>query len=275
MKRVALAVTVLGLVSAVAVAAEPDPNVSAHGDRNRVNTNLDLSGQDTKAGPPRPSNAKPSDTIVEYYASCGDPTPDGGCVHKRCGAGEWEYIRVETERARPEVGTEDLQCGLPDNGMRSLAIQEFYQTQVKVPAPKMHPPDQRTLVNFPNVLWTDFTGYERDTDIQAADVRLKFTPVSYRWNFGDGKTLTTKNPGKPYDPDLTDRVDQVEDQYPVTHRFTDTGKATISVTVVLNGQFSVNGGPWQPITGSIQATSPDVTIDVAQARGQLILPRRN
>ncbi len=268
----------LGLLPTAPVAAEPTPNVTAEGEGKWASTYLDLDGQNTQPDPPSPVSGSVSYPQVtrSISPSCDvEGTAGGVLCGVSCAEGQIEYVvitrRIESPGAPPKV-TEDLECGLPDQSIQSLAVQEFYQTQVKIPSPEMHPPDQRTLVNLPNVLWSDFTGYEHDTDIQNADVRLKFTPVKYTWNFSDDKSLTTTEPGKPYDPDLTDRVDQVEDQYPVTHRFTDTGKATISLTVVINGQYSVNGGTWQPITGSLQATSPNVAITVYEARGQLILP---
>jgi len=67
----------------------------------------------------------------------------------------------------------------------------------------------------------------------------------------------------------------VEEQYPVTHRYTDTGDFTTTVTIVIGGQFSVNGGGWQPIAGSLSATSPGSPLNVAEARGELILPGGN
>ena len=279
---IAVLVTPVLVLGSIPVSAKPTPNVTAEGNGSRATTRLNMGDQNTepdplpaaKPGPvsyPRVTRSVSPNCVTEGLVSgvlCGVP----------CEQGQIQYVvttqRVEAEGAVPQV-TEDVECGLPDQSVESLAIAEFYQTQVKVPAPGMHPPDGRTLVNFPNVLATSFTGYEQNTDITAAKVRLKFTPIKYVWNFSEGKPLTTTNPGKPYDPELTDRLDQIEDQYPITHRFTDTGNATISLTVIINGQFSVNGGAWQPITGSIQATSPNVNITIYEARGELILPPRS
>ncbi len=281
MKRLVVVaiVVVLGVTPTFSVSAEPTPKVNSEANGHRADTYLDLDGQNTQPDSPPASSGAVSYPLVTRSISPNcrvEGTAGGVLCGVSCEEGQIEYVvitrRIESQGAPPKV-TEDLECGLPDRSVQSLAIQEFYQTQVKVPAPTVHPANGLTLVNFPNVYSTDFTGYEHDTDIQTAKVRLKFTPVKYVWDFGDGKSLTSTQPGKPFDKKLTDRVQEMERVYPITHRYTDTGKFTSTVTIVINGQYSVNNGPWQPITGSLQATSPGLQLDIAQARGELITPK--
>ncbi|MGH3545148.1 MAG: PKD domain-containing protein [Mycobacteriales bacterium] len=248
--------------------AEPTPNVDVRGDRSWVKTDLNIGGQPQRSQAP----SKFSDSVYELSPACVIGSLKESCEPVPCGDGDREYVQIEEDRAGTFKGFEVL-CGLPDQSAQSLAVAEFYSTEVRVPAPRVHPGNGLTLVNFPCVYSTDFAGYEQGTDIASADVRLKFTPVSYIWNFGDGKTKTTSVPGEPYDAELTDHVWQMEEQYPVTHRYTDTGNFSSTVTIVFKGEFSVNGGGWQPISGSIQSTSPGSPLDVAEARGELILPR--
>jgi len=193
------------------------------------------------------------------------------CVPDKCANGQDQYIRI-VEDLQKGGSTVSLFCGAPKTDPGVLAVQEFYRAPVKVSVPTVAP-QTTTFANFPNIFWSDVQAYEEPTGITVANVRLKFVPVSYRWSFGDGETKTTTDPGKPHDPELTKVIQDIEKNYDHTHRYAQTGTFDLKLTVIFNGQYSVNGGGWTDITGSVQATSPAHPLTVKQALGQLIRPR--
>ncbi len=266
-----LVVLALSVTLTEPAVADPTPDVAVRAKGSQVHTNLKLDGQDERSTPP-PVPATPSDIVVKTRPTCGDKaTAEGGdCPPRPCGNGDREYLQIKETRAG-EFRDYKVICGLPDSTPQSLAIKEFYSTQVKVSPPRIAP-ETTTLANFSNIYWSDVTTYEQATGIHAANVRLKFVPVSYRWNFGDGKSVTTSDPGKPWDPELTKTMSDAEKNYTNTHRYANTGTFDTTLTVIFNGQYSVNGGPWADIAGSIQATSPPHPLLVKEARGELIKP---
>lgn len=268
---VVVSILVLGLAPAIVARAESTPQVSVQGSDDKANTYLNLDGQNERSTPP-PAPAAPSDIVVKTRPTCGDKaTAEGGdCPPRPCGNGDREYLQI-TETRAGEFRDYKVICGLPDSTPQSLAVKEFYSTQVKVSPPRIAP-ETTTLANFPNIYWSDVKTYEQATGIKTANVRLKFIPVSYRWNFGDGKSTTTSDPGKPWDPELTKTMSDAEKNYTHTHRYANIGTFDTTLTVIFNGQYSVDGGAWADIAGSIQATSPPHPLLVKEARGELIKP---
>jgi hypothetical protein len=102
--------------------------------------------------------------------------------------------------------------------------------------------------------------------------------MEYRWNFGDDSTpMTTDNPGREWKRENNDTnvTQDVEKNYEITHRYQQLGTFDTTLTIVFNGQYSVNGGPWVDIAGSLTATSAPHSLRVREARGELILPPGN
>ncbi|MGQ4553715.1 hypothetical protein ACUIAJ_06200 [Dermabacteraceae bacterium CCM 9519] len=75
------------------------------------------------------------------------------------------------------------------------------------------------------------------------NVTIKATPTSYTWHLGDGYTLTTTRPGRPF-PNKD-----------ITHRYYNEGWADAYLETTYAGQYQVNGGEWKPIDGTITVTS--------------------
>ncbi|MGQ4554239.1 hypothetical protein ACUIAJ_08950 [Dermabacteraceae bacterium CCM 9519] len=75
------------------------------------------------------------------------------------------------------------------------------------------------------------------------NVTIKATPTSYTWHLGDGYTLTTARPGRPF-PNKD-----------ITHRYYNEGWADAYLETTYTGQYQVNGGEWKPIDGTITVTS--------------------
>ena len=64
-------------------------------------------------------------------------------------------------------------------------------------------------------------------------VQLHIVPSQFAWQFGDGESLVTAEPGSAY-PDLD-----------VTHRYLKKGKVAPSVDTTYTAEFRVNGGAWR------------------------------
>src|SRR5699024_12263776 len=64
----------------------------------------------------------------------------------------------------------------------------------------------------------------------------------------DGNTITTTDPGEPYPSEV------------VSATYTQEGWYDITLTTTFSGQFSVDGGEWQDIDGTIEVTSDPVPI---------------
>jgi hypothetical protein len=126
------------------------------------------------------------------------------------------------------------------------------------------------LVNAETVLWAG-TGPDRSLPSvtilgRAVQLRIHFDRAD--WDFGDGSTDTTADPGKPYDSHGDPcRTAQCLDYY--GHTYAQTGVMTITLTVTWHAQYRL-GATWTDIAGTITGPTSRRVLTVKQARGILV-----
>ena len=153
-------------------------------------------------------------------------------------------------------------CGIPPDvtpmvtpGMVAAAL-----TRVPLPAAalKVQPANGRTLVNFETNFYTELQPLDRTITLLGQQVALHIVPSQFGWRFGDGGSLTTAEPGSPYP------------QLDVTHSYLKKGRVAPSVDTTYTAQFSVNGGPWQEVPGSVTIAGEPVELEVLTATPTLV-----
>lgn len=183
----------------------------------------------------------PADMLFWFYAG-----PPGVATPS---AAQWQ----RTGQACLRPGEARARQVIPD-----FTLQDF--RRLPLPPGKTHiePPNLRTLVNVPTNVYVVSRPVTLSTTLVGFPVQVRATPVSYRWSFGDGSTLHTEDPGAPY-PDLR-----------TTHTYTKPATASVVLTTAYAGEYSVAGGPWQPVDGVALVDSPAVSLTVVEARGELV-----
>lgn len=132
--------------------------------------------------------------------------------------------------------------------------------RLPLPAGVVHiqPGSGRTLVNVPTNVYVVVGEATIPTTVLGQPVRVRATPVGYRWSFGDGGGLVTTDPGAPY-PDLR-----------TTHTYTAAGPVRIGLSTTYRGEYSVAGGSWLPVDGTAEVASAPVPLTVVAARAELV-----
>lgn len=132
--------------------------------------------------------------------------------------------------------------------------------RVRLPEPDLsvQPPGGRTLINFETNFFTAAEPFTETVTLLGRRVDLDISPSQFRWAFGDGEGLTTTEPGAPY-PDLE-----------LTHTYLEQGQVRPQVTTVYTADYRVDGGPWQPVPGSVDITSDPVDLTVTEVTNQLV-----
>jgi hypothetical protein len=132
--------------------------------------------------------------------------------------------------------------------------------RVPLPASELgvQPPGGRTLVNFETNFFTDDGGFTRVVRLLGQRVVLRIWPASFGWRFGDGASRETVSAGSPY-PDLE-----------VTHRYLDRGRVAARVDTTYAAEFSVNGGPWREVGGTVTIPGDPEGLRVVTARPVLV-----
>jgi hypothetical protein len=99
---------------------------------------------------------------------------------------------------------------------------------------------------------------------EAADVR--FTPVEWGWNYGDGDERSTSTAGASWD-----QLDQ--DEFTPTdtsHVYENAGDYTVRTRVAFTAEYRFAGGAWVPLGGSITIPVDALDVHVAGARTVLV-----
>ncbi len=122
-------------------------------------------------------------------------------------------------------------------------------------------PAGKTLVNLDTIVYTDQAKVSSTTvTLLGFPVLVEATPMSYTWRFGDGATVTTESPGKPYPAKE------------ITHKYLKRASLGITLTTNYAARFNVDGTGWQYIAGTVPITGPATPLQVQEAVPVLVEP---
>lgn len=125
----------------------------------------------------------------------------------------------------------------------------------------VQPPGGKTLVNFEtNFYTTNDRARSIPVRLLGQTVTVTARPIAYRWNFGDGTSITTDSPGRPY-PNLD-----------VSHTYDRADPVVVSIdTQYGDASFTVNGGPPETIPSTVWVTGSTQDLEVVEALPQLVV----
>ena len=168
----------------------------------------------------------------------------------------WDTVPIATSRfATMRV----IVCLSVAEAPKAAVTQQQFR-RLPIPAPEIivEPSGGHTLINIGTNFLTRKRPVVLPTTVLGQAIQVKATPASYQWTYGDGTTFTTTNPGARYPALLT------------PHTYHQPGTYTVRLRTTFTGEYSVNGGPWQPINGTATTTSPPVTITAEERRAVII-----
>jgi hypothetical protein len=147
----------------------------------------------------------------------------------------------------------------PSGAVPAFTVRELQRLPLPAGTVHVQPPGGRTLVNVPTNVFVSAGPVTLATRLLGLAVRVRATPVSYRWTFGDGAVLETSDPGHPY-PAMT-----------TTHTYlAAAARVGVRLQTTYSGEYSVAGGPWLPIDGLAFVGSPPVALQVLETHAVLV-----
>ena len=139
-----------------------------------------------------------------------------------------------------------------------VTAEDFRRLPLPAAGIKVQPPNRRTLINIPTNLYADAAPVVIPTTVLGQAVRVRATPMRFRWTYGDGQGLTTVDPGAPY-PELR-----------TAHTYLQPGEQKLGLTTIYSGEYSVAGGSWLPIDGLATVNSPGTALTVFSVQNDLV-----
>lgn len=158
---------------------------------------------------------------------------------------------VDPSTGAPVFGTERWSsCSTPSSsgggGAPAVPVvteSDFQSLGVEPLVAHIGPPSGWIPIGIDMIAWAESDVQTFDMEMLGQAVQVRATPVKYVWDFGDGTVLTTSFPGRPYP------------EKDVSMRYVHQGWYEVSLVTQLSGEYSVNGGAWQPIAGTIEVAS--------------------
>jgi hypothetical protein len=162
--------------------------------------------------------------------------------------GEWELLGETCSLEEPDPPSPATPQVTP-----ALVARAFQ----RIPLPALRAitqPAEKTLINFDTIFYVDAQPLHRTLTLLGQRVELEITPSTFRWVHGDGTTTETHTAGAPY---------PAKD---VVHRY-QQAHVTVSqhVEVVWSARWSLNGGPYQDVDGTVTTVGPATPLRIAEA----------
>jgi hypothetical protein len=167
--------------------------------------------------------------------------------------GSWRVIRSECFGGTPPAyKPPKVTPAMVLSALRKVGLPEL-ATHVQ--------PDDKTLVNFDTIFWTEPKPVNVQLTILGQAVAVEAGATSYRWAFGDGDEVTTRSPGAAYP------------SKDVVHRYLDAAVTVHPhVEVTYTARFRVSGGDWQDIDDTVTTVGPDSDLRIVEGTPLLTSP---
>ncbi len=231
-----------------------------------------------------PTVADPNQYMADTHCRADGPdTKDPACDALECpaqatgGQSGTPVIWKEAPKAITNPGWTDwipvsgptcLYGAQPGNVLADIAariLTDFRQLPVN-PGTLQAQPFPHTLKGAPTNFYTSTTAQTFDVTILGQAVQLTATPTSYTYTFGDGTALgPTPATGYPIP-----QSEWLTTDTRTSHTYTNTGNYPATAATTFTGTYSVNNGPPLPINGTLNLTTPAITIQVWKTERALV-----
>ncbi|MEC9051749.1 MAG: hypothetical protein VX747_04760, partial [Actinomycetota bacterium] len=152
----------------------------------------------------------------------------------------------------------------PTDALTPDRILEAFESIPLPEAPlQVQPPGGVTLVNFDTILHTEAQPFTETVQLLNRQITFDIEPSEFTWTLGDGRTLTTTDPGRAW------RAGLPMNEY-VSHRYAKAGTVQLQLITTWSARWRLPNGPWRPVAGTVEITSPPQQLEVTTARPQLV-----
>ncbi|MDQ0743508.1 hypothetical protein QFZ62_000816 [Clavibacter sp. B3I6] len=165
--------------------------------------------------------------------------------------------------AKPPVKPADPGPAAPaDPGVMLEDVAQFVPRSASIRSQ----PNGWALVGAPVNLLTDASAHVVDGTLLGRPAQVRFVPVSFTWDHGDGTATTVEGPGASWK-----QLGQ-QDFTPTdtSHVYASVGDRQISLTIAYAPSYRFDGGGWQRIPGTLPVLVGPVVIHVLQGSTVLV-----
>jgi len=149
-------------------------------------------------------------------------------------------------------------CARPADVTPAMVASAFRRLPLTPSVLVVQPGRGWVLVNKETVVHADGGPQTLATTILGIDVTIAATPTGYAWDFGDGATLATTDPGRPW-PDGT-----------LAHTYQRVGGYRLGLTTTWSATYTLAGDPTVRDVPGTATTTGAVPLEVRERRAYLV-----
>jgi hypothetical protein len=124
-------------------------------------------------------------------------------------------------------------------------------------------PGRDTLKGAETNVYAEPAGQSFRVTVLGRGVEVRVRPVGHRFDYGDAAALDSAAPGGPLPQE------RWGEKTVTSHVYKATGDYLVGLVSVFAGEFSVEGGPWQPIAGTAEVPTPPRPVSVWRSEVRL------
>ncbi len=126
-------------------------------------------------------------------------------------------------------------------------------------------PSGFAVVGLPTNVYAAASAQTLNGELLGFDVAVRFVPVGFEFDYGDGSTATSATGGETWSAQGATQFAPTE----TGHTYRQRGWHTVTATVVYEASVDWGYG-WRPVTGNVRADSGAHPIEVLEARTALV-----
>ncbi|GAB3246833.1 hypothetical protein GCM10027425_02370 [Alteromonas gracilis] len=254
---------VLMAAAALAMTAVPAAGVEVKPGESRIVVGVtnqeQADGTIAQTGERESDAAKAPDRYIPQPLGRPSCAPGQGVAERWVGGptNEVETVGIQLncfgDPADPDPAVPAAAAPAPPQITQAMVRRAFEQVPVPELSSQTQPVD-KTLVNFDTIFYVDAQPMTETVTLLGQQVTLFIEPSTYRWDHGDGSEVTTYSPGAAYP------------SKEIVHRYTDARQTVRhQVSIDWTATYSVNGGPAQPVPGTVTTVGPETPLRISEA----------
>jgi hypothetical protein len=121
-------------------------------------------------------------------------------------------------------------------------------------------PNGWAVLGLPINFMTNAVSHIHAGTVLGVPAEVRFTPVSSKWEFGDGKSRSTPSQGSPWE------AQDLQDFSPTStsYSYPATGLQNVRPTVSFTAEYRFAGRDWIPVTGTVSVAASTFPVLVTQ-----------
>ena len=127
-------------------------------------------------------------------------------------------------------------------------------------------PNGWMVVGLPTNFYADAAPSVVSTTLLGSPAEVRFTPVSFMWDHGDGSSTTSATGGAAWASLGVAEFSETA----TSHVYDRPGDYTITLTIQYSAEYRIGGGEWRPLAGTVPSTAPPITASAKAAKTVLV-----